>query len=67
MEHQIIWAKPSHDHHDGKGFIVLCEILNNEVPLYVTWQTQSLDSNVQRFKGNYHRSFSSAKEEFLNR
>jgi len=67
MEHQIIWAKPSSDHHDGKGFIVLCELLNNDVTPYVTWQTQSLDLNALRFKGNYHRNFSAAKEEFLNR
>ena len=67
MEHRIIWAKPSPGHRDGKGFIVLCELLDNEVTPYVTWHTPSLDPLAPREMGHYHRSYEAAKEEFLDR
>jgi hypothetical protein len=64
MKHNIIWAKPTGDHRDGKGFVVLCELPDNTVTPYVTWRTESLTEGAERYWGHYHYTYEEAKAEF---
>lgn len=70
MQHNIIWAKPrgeGDNHRNHRGFIILCELPENQATPYVTWETNAVTDKGYRERGHYHFSYEEAKRDFLER